>query len=94
MPESEEPRYNIKSEHPVEQFYKRNSTADHPIPQVIIVGILRVLLTTCPNNNSKAGGVDLHSEWSACLDLLNEERDLFDGTEYASALQYDSENFK
>jgi hypothetical protein len=55
-------------------------SADHPIPQVIVVGTLRVLLTTCPNNNqaSKAqgGGIDLHSEWTSCLELLNENREL------------------
>lgn len=80
----EEPaRFLTSSAHPVEMFYKRNMSVDHPIPQVIVVGILRVLLTTCPNNpntqkqGSSQGGVDLHSEWNSCLDLLNQERDLF-----------------
>ena len=44
------PRFNLRTVHPVENFYKRHMTNDQPIPQVIVVGILRVLLTTCPNN--------------------------------------------
>lgn len=73
--ENETPRYMQKSEHPVELFYKRNMSVDHPIPQVIVVGTLRVLLTTCPNNNvankGSGGGIDLHCEWSSCVELLN-----------------------
>ena len=30
--ESKQPRYLCKTEHPVELFYKRNMSADHPIP--------------------------------------------------------------
>jgi hypothetical protein len=65
--------------------------AENPIPQIIIVGILRVLLTTCPNNNANktgsSGGVELHSEWSSCLDLLNEERQVFVNSEYKEVLE-------
>jgi len=50
--DEEPPRFHQKTNSPVELFYKRNMSSDHPIPQVIVVGILRVLLTTCPNNNS------------------------------------------
>ena len=49
-PENQTPRFNLRTTHPVETFYKRHMTTDQPIPQVIVVGILRVLLTTCPNN--------------------------------------------
>jgi hypothetical protein len=56
-------------------------SSDHPIPQVIVVGILRVLLTTCPNNNTQkagsGGGIDLHCEWSSCIELLGSQRHLF-----------------
>jgi len=44
---------------------------------VIVVGILRVLLTTCPNNQKNSGGIDLHAEWSACLNFLSAKRDFF-----------------
>jgi len=39
---------------------------ENPIPQVIVVGILRVLLTTCPNAARNSGGIDLHREWVSC----------------------------
>lgn len=74
--ETETARYLQKTEHPVELFYRRNMSADHPIPQVIVVGTLRVLLTTCPNNNTQqksnqaGGGIDLHCEWTSCIELL------------------------
>lgn len=71
------PRFNLKTDHPVEQFYKRHMTNDQPIPQIIVVGILRVLLTTCPNNAKNAGGIDLHSEWSSCLNFMLKHREFF-----------------
>ena len=71
------PRFHLRTTHPVESFYKRHMTTDQPIPQVIVVGILRVLLTTCPNNQKNSGGIDLHSEWSACLLFLNAHREFF-----------------
>ena len=70
-------RFVMRSENPVEHFYKRHMSLDHPIPQVIVVGILRVLLTTCPNNAKNAGGIDLHSEWSSCLYFLVANKGLF-----------------
>ena len=52
------PRHLLKSDSPVEQFYKRNMNSKHPIPNIIVVGILRVLLSTCPNTKkNKTGGV-------------------------------------
>ena len=71
------PRFNLRTTHPVETFYKRHMTTDQPIPQVIVVGILRVLLTTCPNNQKNSGGIDLHAEWSACLNFLSVNRAFF-----------------
>ena len=72
------PRFNLRTTHAVESFYKRHMTTDQPIPQVIVVGILRVLLTTCPNNQkNNGGGIELNAEWSACLDLLSVKRDFF-----------------
>ena len=44
---------------------------------MIVVGILRVLLTTCPNNQKSAGGIDLHAEWSACINLLIKHQAFF-----------------
>lgn len=70
-------RFNLRTNHPVETFYKRHMTTDQPIPQVIVVGILRVLLTTCPNNQKNSGGIDLHAEWSACLNFLSANREYF-----------------
>ena len=78
------PRYNIKTDHPVEQFYKRHMNNDQPIPQVIVVGILRVLLTTCPNNQRNAGGIDLHAEWSSCLHFLILHKDFFKESNFKS----------
>lgn len=71
------PRFNLKTDHPVELFYRRHMSSDQPIPQIIVVGILRVLLTTCPNNAKNAGGIDLHSEWTSCLDLLILKKEFF-----------------
>ena len=53
-----------------------------------MVGILRVLLTTCPNaarNTGKIftfigqilGGIDLHSEWASPLQFAFYKRDYF-----------------
>ena len=70
-------RFNLKTDHPVELFYKRHMNNDQPIPQVIVVGILRVLLTTCPNNQRNAGGIDLHAEWSSCLNFLILHKEYF-----------------
>lgn len=78
------PRFNLKSDHPVEQFYKRHMNNDQPIPQVIVVGILRVLLTTCPNNQRNAGGIDLHAEWSSCLNFLIHHKDFFKERQFKS----------
>mmetsp|Transcript_28577 Transcript_28577/g.27568 ORF Transcript_28577/g.27568 Transcript_28577/m.27568 type:complete len:237 (-) Transcript_28577:1115-1825(-) len=68
--EKESPRFNLKKTPSVEQFYKRHMSNDNPIPQIIVVGILRVLLTTCPNAARNTGGIDLHSEWSSCLNFM------------------------
>lgn len=52
------PRHLLKTSSPVELFYKRNMNKQHPIPNIIVVGILRVLLSTCPNTKkNKTGGV-------------------------------------
>ena len=75
--ENQTPRFHLRTTHPVESFYKRHMTTDQPIPQVIVVGILRVLLTTCPNNQKNAGGIDLHAEWGACLNFLRANREFF-----------------
>jgi len=37
------------------------------------VGILRVLLTTCPNAAKNAGGIDLNREWASCIYFLKEQ---------------------
>ena len=71
------PRFNLKTNHAVELFYKRHMNNDQPIPQVIVVGIMRVLLTTCPNNQRNAGGIDLHAEWSSCLNFLIYHKEFF-----------------
>jgi hypothetical protein len=52
---------------PVEKFYHRHiiQTKENPIPQILIVGILRILLTTCPTANRASGGIDLQREWTS-----------------------------
>ena len=101
--ENEKPRALQHSNHPVELFYKRNTCIpnEHPIPQIIVVGTLRVLLTTCQNNNrsqQQGVGIDLHLEWGSCIDLLGSERHLFEEHEkygpVLSQIPSDSENFK
>ena len=71
------PRFHLETYNPVELFYKRLMDDDQSIPQVIVVGILRVLLTTCPNNKPSAGSVDLHAEWSSCLNFLICHKEFF-----------------
>lgn len=62
----------LGDKNPVEEFYRRHiiQTKENPIPQILIVGILRILLTTCPTANRTSGGIDLHREWSSSLKLL------------------------
>lgn len=62
---------NLGSKSPVEQFYRRHiiQTHDNPIPQILIVGILRILLTTCPTANRTSGGIDLQREWVSSVRL-------------------------
>ena len=54
------------------------------IPQVIVVGILRVLLTTCPNNARNSGGIDLNSEWTACITFMLTHKEFFADKEFVS----------
>ena len=77
LAESYPGRYNLKTDHPVEKFYKRHMNQEMLIPQVIVVGILRVLLTTCPNNARNSGGIDLNSEWSACVSFMVANKEWF-----------------
>jgi hypothetical protein len=77
LAESSKGRFNIKTEHPVEKFYKRHMTSEMLIPQVIVVGILRVLLTTCPNSARNTGGIDLHAEWASCINFMIANKDFF-----------------
>ena len=59
----ENPRYKQPAENSVEELYRRLMTKENPLPQVIIVGMLRALLTTCPNS-SHGSGIDIDQEWS------------------------------
>ncbi|CAI2387422.1 unnamed protein product [Moneuplotes crassus] len=63
---------NLDSGNPVENFYKKHivNVKDNPIPQILVVAILRILLTTCPNANRSSGGIDLHREWISSISLL------------------------
>ena len=57
---------NLKQFDKIEEFYKRLilwSSLDNPIPQIIVVGIFWLLLTTCPTANRIPGGIDIHEEW-------------------------------
>ncbi|CDW84661.1 UNKNOWN [Stylonychia lemnae] len=83
--EKEEPRFNMKVPSPVEKFYKRHMNSDNPIPQIIVVGILRVLLTTCPNAARNTGGIDLHSEWSSSLQFAFYKKEFFIENGFKSA---------
>ena len=59
----------MKNVSSIEAFYKRHMNSESPLPQIIVVGVLRVLLTTCPNAARNSGGIDLHSEWTSSLQL-------------------------
>lgn len=73
------PRHHLKTDSPVELFYKRNMNKSHPIPNIIVVGILRVLLSTCPNTKkNKTGGVQIHREWASSLKLYLLNKEWFD----------------
>ena len=87
MEKDEPARFNYKGAetNPVELFYKRHMSSDNPIPQIIVVGILRVLLTTCPNAVRNSGGIDLHHEWSSCLEFLYHHRKFFIEHNFKSA---------
>lgn len=60
---------------------------NHPIPHIIVVGILRVLLSTCPNTKKNTtGGVSIHREWASCIKLYLENKALFDENGFKSDL--------
>jgi len=83
----EVPRYRLNSSSKVEQFYKRNMNKNHPIPHIIVVGILRVLLSTCPNTKKNTtGGVHIHREWASCVKLYFLNKQLFDDNGFKSEL--------
>jgi len=75
--EGEEPRFHIKSPTPTEAFYKRHMTKENPLPHIVVVGLLRVLLTTCPNAVRSSPGIDLNREWTSPFLLLQEFPDEF-----------------
>ena len=81
------PRHLLKSDSPVEQFYKRNMNSKHPIPNIIVVGILRVLLSTCPNTKkNKTGGVQIHREWASSIKLMLTKQEWFDKQGFKSSV--------
>jgi len=81
------PRHLLKTDSPVELFYKRNMNKQHPIPNIIVVGILRVLLSTCPNTKkNKTGGVQIHREWSSSLKLYLLNKEWFDQEGFKSGI--------
>jgi hypothetical protein len=60
---------------------------NHPIPNIIVVGILRVLLSTCPNTKkNKTGGVSIHREWASSVKLLLLKKSWFDENNFVSNL--------
>lgn len=62
-------------------------TPKHPIPNIIVVGILRVLLSTCPNTKkNKTGGVQIHREWASALKLMLTRQEWFDKNGFESAV--------
>ena len=59
----------------------------NPIPHIIVVGILRVLLSTCPNTKKNTtGGVYIHREWSSSLKLYFVNKDFFDFHSFQSQI--------
>ena len=62
---------NLGKKNPVELFYRRHiiQTTENPIPQILIVGVLRILLTTCPTANRTSGSIDLQREWASSVRL-------------------------
>ncbi|KRW99807.1 hypothetical protein PPERSA_07884 [Pseudocohnilembus persalinus] len=68
------PRYFLKDEQSnrAEQFYKKHilNQKDSPLAQIITVGLLRTLLTTCATNNRyqpETKGVNLNREWESSI---------------------------
>ena len=60
---------------------------NHPIPHIIVVGILRVLLSTCPNTKKNTtGGVHIHREWGSCLKLYLQNKAWFDQQGFKSGI--------
>jgi hypothetical protein len=60
---------------------------NHPIPHIIVVGILRVLLSTCPNTKKNTtGGVHIHREWGSCLKLYLHNKVWFDEKGFKSGI--------
>jgi hypothetical protein len=44
-----------------------------------------VLLTTCPNSARNTGGIDLHAEWSSCINLMIANKEFFRDHKFKSA---------
>ncbi|KAL4452925.1 hypothetical protein ABPG74_002490 [Tetrahymena malaccensis] len=66
------PRLFIQKPTKIEQFYQRNviNQADIALAQIIVVGLLRTMLTTCATNNKynpNNKGIDLNREWESSL---------------------------
>lgn len=79
------PRFKLNSKSPVEQFYKRNNNKNHPIPHIIVVGVLRVLLSSCPNTKKNStGGVSIHREWASSIRLYIKYKAQFDDIGFKS----------
>jgi len=60
-------KMKIPNNSAAEEFYRRHVSKENVIPQVFIVSLLRILLTTCPNASKSSGGIDIHREWNSLL---------------------------
>lgn len=79
-----EPRYKTPPLTPTEAFYvtiiqRRLMTKENPLPQVLVVGLLRAMLAACPGAPSQAQGVSVNREWQAAILLSKEHRENYAG---------------
>ncbi|CAG9314854.1 unnamed protein product [Blepharisma stoltei] len=74
---AETPRHRIPPNNAVEMFYRRMMRKENPLPQIIVVGLLRALLNCCPNANTN--GVDIKEEWLSPLRMFEENEECFAG---------------
>jgi len=79
-----EPRYKTAPQTPTEAFYvttiqRRLMTKENPLPQVLVVGLLRAMLAACPGAPSQPQGLSVNREWQAALLHSKDHKDKYAG---------------